>query len=171
MEVAGETILPLYVSQDEDVGESETLSLEVPTKEASQCKSSVRLFNAGYETGTTMDTRVRTAPARRRTELEKFRGSSLFRSLEGAAISAGQLLQRQDGKFDLESTEGQKNSIKLLECVESLCVGLEVSGAPRTYRAKFTAAYKVLYKEGSLCYLPEILDSAQESMELDASCL
>jgi len=32
----------------------------------------------------------------------------------------------------------------------------------RSYRDQFSKAYKVLYKEGSLCYLTEILDSAQE---------
>ena len=32
----------------------------------------------------------------------------------------------------------------------------------RSYREQFSKAYKVLYKEGSLCYLTEILDSAQE---------
>lgn len=34
--------------------------------------------------------------------------------------------------------------------------------ATRKYREQFSKAYKVLYKEGSLCYLTEILDSAQE---------
>jgi 3-oxoacyl-[acyl-carrier-protein] synthase III len=34
--------------------------------------------------------------------------------------------------------------------------------ASRKYREQFSKAYKVLYKEGSLCYLTEILDSAQE---------
>jgi len=34
--------------------------------------------------------------------------------------------------------------------------------AARNYREQFSKAYKVLYKEGSLCYLTEILDSAQE---------
>lgn len=33
--------------------------------------------------------------------------------------------------------------------------------ADREYRSKFSQAYKVLYKEGQLSYLTEILDSAQ----------
>ena len=32
----------------------------------------------------------------------------------------------------------------------------------RDYRTNFSQAYKVLYKEGELSYLTEILDSAQE---------
>ena len=32
----------------------------------------------------------------------------------------------------------------------------------RSYREGFSQAYKVLYKEGKLSYLTEILDSAQE---------
>jgi hypothetical protein len=32
----------------------------------------------------------------------------------------------------------------------------------REYRFNFSQAYKVLYKEGELSYLTEILDSAQE---------
>lgn len=34
----------------------------------------------------------------------------------------------------------------------------------RDYRANFSQAYKVLYKEGELSYLTEILDSAQEGI-------
>ena len=32
----------------------------------------------------------------------------------------------------------------------------------RRHRAEFTKAYKVLYEEGEICYLTEILDSANE---------
>jgi hypothetical protein len=37
-----------------------------------------------------------------------------------------------------------------------------VNYASREYREEFSKAYKILYKEGNLCYLTEILDSAQE---------
>ena len=37
-----------------------------------------------------------------------------------------------------------------------------VKTVSREYRANFSQAYKVLYKEGELSYLTEILDSAQE---------
>lgn len=35
----------------------------------------------------------------------------------------------------------------------------------REYRKNFSRAYKYLYQEGSLCYLTEILDSAQEGIQ------
>ena len=38
----------------------------------------------------------------------------------------------------------------------------EVKTVGRDYRFNFSQAYKVLYKEGELSYLTEILDSAQE---------
>jgi len=39
-----------------------------------------------------------------------------------------------------------------------------VQTADRDYRHKFSQSYKVLYKEGQLSYLTEILDSAQEGI-------
>ena len=39
-----------------------------------------------------------------------------------------------------------------------------VKTANRDYRSNFSQAYKVLYKEGQLSYLTEILDSAQEGI-------
>jgi hypothetical protein len=38
----------------------------------------------------------------------------------------------------------------------------DVQTVSRDYRQHFSQAYKVLYKEGELSYLTEILDSAQE---------
>jgi hypothetical protein len=38
-----------------------------------------------------------------------------------------------------------------------------VATRSRDYRQSFSNAYKVLYREGSLCYLTEIWDSAQEA--------
>jgi len=46
--------------------------------------------------------------------------------------------------------------------VERLCEVFKAESKSRNYRDQFSKAYKVLYKEGSLCYLTEILDSAQE---------
>ena len=40
---------------------------------------------------------------------------------------------------------------------------MKIRSRNRRYRKKFSNAYKVLYKEGKLCYLTEILDSAQEA--------
>lgn len=42
----------------------------------------------------------------------------------------------------------------------------EAGTVSREYRSGFSQAYKVLYKEGELSYLTEILDSAQEGIYL-----
>src|SRR5574343_938662 len=42
---------------------------------------------------------------------------------------------------------------------------MKVKTASREYRKYFSRAYKYLYKEGALCYLTEILDSAQEGIQ------
>jgi hypothetical protein len=39
---------------------------------------------------------------------------------------------------------------------------MKINTQNREYRGQFSQAYKHLYKEGELCYLTEILDSAQE---------
>ena len=65
-------------------------------------------------------------------------------------------------KFDLDSYEGQNSCKKFLNHIEKLCESVEAKCNNRSYRKQFSNAYKVLYKEGKLCYLTEILDSAQE---------
>lgn len=77
-------------------------------------------------------------------------------------MCAVQLVQRSDMKFDLDSMEGQSSCRKFLSHIEKLCESVEAKYQNRSYRKKFSNAYKVLYKEGKLCYLTEILDSAQE---------
>jgi hypothetical protein len=42
---------------------------------------------------------------------------------------------------------------------------LKVQTSSREYRKNFSRAYKYLYQEGNLCYLTEILDSAQEGIQ------
>ena len=66
-------------------------------------------------------------------------------------------------KFDLDSFEGQNSCKKFLSHIEKLCESVEAKCQGRAYRKKFSNAYKVLYKDGKLCYLTEILDSAQEA--------
>ena len=106
--------------------------------------------------------RVSTAPARPLTELEEFRRSSDFLLLEDSAQAASQMPVRAGNKFDLDTEEGQRCCKKFLARIESLCSAFKVETASRQYREEFTSAYKVLYQEGSLSYLTEILDSAQE---------
>ena len=149
-----ESVLTLYLPQhDGSSGEN---------NEGKSDDKSPDLYNLEYYTATMAEARAVTAPARPRTEIEKFRASSAFTCLENAAIHASQLIQRNDNKFDLDSNEGQKNCKKFLNQVEALCSCFKINCSSRKYRDKFSQAYKVLYKEGSLCYLTEILDSAQE---------
>ena len=108
--------------------------------------------------------RAKTAPPRPLTELEKLRVSKQFLNLEAAAIAGSQLIQRSDSKFDVDSPEGQKNCKCFLQELEKLFESFKVPCSSRQYRDKFSQAYKVLYKEGSICYLTEILDSAQEGI-------
>jgi len=109
-----------------------------------------------------MALRASTAPARPLTDIEEFKRSSDFLLLEHTVICAAQLIQRHDNKFDLDSEEGQRACKKFLNQIERLCEIFKVNSIPRDYRNMFSKAYRVLYKEGSLCYLTEILDSAQE---------
>ena len=41
---------------------------------------------------------------------------------------------------------------------------LKIKTSPRDYRKNFSKAYEFLYQDESLCYLTEILDSAQEGI-------
>lgn len=106
--------------------------------------------------------RASTAPARPLTELEEFKRSSEFLLLENTVMLSNHLKQRSDNKYDLDSAEGQRACKRLLNQIERLCDVFKSNTSSRNYRDEFSKAYKVLYKEGSLCYLTEILDSAQE---------
>ncbi|OMJ70096.1 hypothetical protein SteCoe_32013 [Stentor coeruleus] len=109
-----------------------------------------------------MALRASTAPARPLTDVEEFRRSSDFLLLEHTVICASQLFLRGDQKYDLDSDHGQRSCKQFLNQVEKLCEVYKVQCASREYRNRFSKAYRVLYKENSLCYLTEILDSAQE---------
>ncbi len=106
--------------------------------------------------------RAATAPPRPLTEIEQFRRSSDFILMENTVMMCEHLKQRHDQKYDLDSEEGQRACRRFLNQIERLCEVFKAQCQARTYREQFSKAYKVLYKEGSLCYLTEILDSAQE---------
>jgi hypothetical protein len=110
-----------------------------------------------------MALRISTAPARPFTDIEEFRRSSNFLELQHAVICASQLVQRSDNKYDLDSEDGQRACKIFLHQLEKLCDAFEVETESRDYRNEFSNAYRVLYTENSLCYLTEILDSAQEA--------
>ena len=105
--------------------------------------------------------RARTAPLKPGGKhSDQFKLTPGFSQLEQAAVCAVQLVQRGDMKFDLDSYEGQNSCKKFLTQIEKLCDSVEAKFQNRVYRKKFSNAYKVLYKDGKLCYLTEILDSA-----------
>jgi hypothetical protein len=104
--------------------------------------------------------RAQTAPPRPLTEIEEFRRTSDFLLLENTVMISDHLKLRSDDKYDLDSEDGQRACKRFLNQVERLCEVFKASFASRSYRNQFSKAYKVLYKEGSLCYLTEILDSA-----------
>lgn len=106
--------------------------------------------------------RSSTAPPRPLTDIEEFRRSSDFLLLEHTVICSSQLFLRSDQRYDLDSEHGQRSCKKLLNQIEKLCEVFKAPCTSRDYRNKFSRAYRVLYRENSLCYLTEILDSAQE---------
>ncbi|CAG9323865.1 unnamed protein product [Blepharisma stoltei] len=106
--------------------------------------------------------RASTAPARPLSDIEEFRRSSDFLLLEHTVICSSQLIRTDDQKYDLDSEEGQAACKKFLNQIERLCDVFKAFCRSRSYRKVFSNAYRVLYREGFLCYLTEILDSAQE---------
>ncbi|CAD8137428.1 unnamed protein product [Paramecium pentaurelia] len=114
--------------------------------------------------------RPQTAPPSPITELEEFKRfliQSYYRQrefyiLEKAQHYQNQLIQRDFHKYDLDNPEGQRSCKKYLKTLEEMCIIYQVKTLSRDYRNTFSKAYKILYKEDRLCYLPEILDSAQE---------
>ena len=109
-----------------------------------------------------MPIRAQTAPPRPLTEIEEFRHTSDFLLLENTVMMSEHLKQRHDDKYDLDSDDGQRACKRFLNQIERLCEVFNANCGSRLYRDQFSKAYKVLYKEGALCYLTEILDSAQE---------
>ena len=79
------------------------------------------------------------------------------------AIAGNELITKNNSKkLDLDSIEGQNACGRYLSELEELIEVLNAPCASRTYRQHFAQTYQTLYKEGSLSYLTEILDSAQE---------
>lgn len=132
------------------------------SEEDSYCSASDKEEDFTGMSSKHMALRASTAPARPLTDIEEYRRSSDYLLLEHTVICASNLLLRSDQKYDLDSDQGQRTCKKFLNQVEKLCEVYKVPCASRKYREKFSKAYRVLYKENSLCYLTEILDSAQE---------
>ena len=132
-------------------------------------RRTVVMVNAEYESSgseeesqQSQSMRINTAPARPLTDIEEFKRSSDFMMLEQAVFCSSQMIQQGFQKYDLDTPEGQKRCKKFLQLVQKLCDAFGIQTSSKEYRAKFSKAYQVLYKEGQQNYLTEILDSAQE---------
>ena len=108
--------------------------------------------------------RAKTAPARPLTEIEEFRKSKTFAIMEQAVVSSTHLVQTINNRYDIDTVEGQMACKGFLKLLEKLNECFNTRTASRSYRAIFSKAYRILYKDESLCYLTEILDSAQEAV-------
>ncbi|MCQ2815763.1 MAG: hypothetical protein MJ252_00705 [archaeon] len=108
--------------------------------------------------------RVNSAPQKVINELEEFKFSMQYVNLEKAFLQANKLiLIRSEGKFDIESKEGNEICKKFLKQIEQLMISMRIKTNNRDYRKKFSKAYICLFEENSLSYITEILDNAQES--------
>lgn len=110
--------------------------------------------------------RASTAPAKPVNELEEFKYSPQYFHLEKAVFYSNKILvlTKTESKFDVDSEEGSDICKKFLEQIEKLIKSFKVPTSSREYRKSFSKAYRYLYQDESLCYLTEILDSAQEGI-------
>lgn len=153
---------PEYSSQHDQSSDTQEILSKSSDFEESSYESSLSKEELLNSPSKFLTLRASTAPPRPLTDLEEFKRSSDFLLLEHTVICSSQLFLRADQKYDLDSDQGQRSCKKLLNQLEKLAEVFKVKYVPRDYRNNFSKAYRVLYKENSLCYLTEILDSAQE---------
>ena len=108
--------------------------------------------------------RVLSAPSTALNDFEKFIQSPQYINLEKAFLYANNLfLLKRENNFEIGTEEGNEVCHKLLNQIECLMTSMNIKGENRDYRKKFTKAYFYLFEENKLCFLTEILDSAQEN--------
>lgn len=150
----------LYFSQQETIISPSDSTWQTPEEDKEEVVKDQKMQLTPAKLGK-ME-RTHSSPARPLTEMEEFRASNEFLHLESAAMTAGDILLKFNGKLDLDSIDGHSICKTFLSQIEALATSFKIKSIKRNYRKKFSQTYKVLYKEGSLCYLIEILDSAQE---------
>jgi hypothetical protein len=153
---------PEYSSQHDQSSDTQEILSKSSDFEDNSYESSLSKEELLNSPSKYLTLRASTAPPRPLTDLEEFLRSSDFLLLEHTVICSSQLFLRSDQKYDLDSDQGQRSCKKLLNQLEKMSEVFKVKNVPRDYRNSFSKAYRVLYKENSLCYLTEILDSAQE---------
>ncbi len=158
------TFLSLYFSQQETARSQGLLHEDSDSAAEDDYKFRFTHVSNSGASAAAAPHRGRSAPARPLTDVETFRTSKEFLCLEAAALATTDLLLKTDGKLDLDSVEGNNNCKNFLTKIEDLIAVFQIKSSDRSYRDTFSQPYKALYKEGSLCYLTEILDSAQEGL-------
>lgn len=138
-----------------------TIVQQKPQDNKTKTKGGLKAFTV---TADPLRIRPKSAPSRPLTEAEAFRRSKEFVQLECAALSILGLLITPEGRLDLDSGEGSARGKNFLRKLEELALILNIESADRSYRENFSRPYKALYTGGPLCYLIEILDSAQERL-------
>ena len=97
-------------------------------------------------------------------EFQEFKYSSQYTNLIKAFTLANNLIViKGEDSFDTDSTQGANSCKKFLNQIESLMLSFELKGENRDYRKNFTKAYFYLFEKKKLCFLTEILGSAQET--------
>lgn len=107
-------------------------------------------------------TRAQTAPPKTMTSNLDFKRIELLKLIENALGFLSGFSHPYENQFDIDSEHGQQACKGFLKAIERLHLLMNLKAADRTYRKSFSKAYRILYKDKQLCYLTEILDSAQE---------
>ena len=95
---------------------------------------------------------------------QKFIKSPQYSDLHKTFLCANKIFKlKGDNNFEIGTDEGNEICQEFLNQIEVLMKSLEIKGHDREYRKKFTKAYYLLFEENKLCFLSEILDSAQEN--------
>ena len=108
--------------------------------------------------------RKNSAPLHLINEFQEFKYSSQYINLLKAYTYANNLiLIKGEDRFDTDSASGVRACKKFLNQIELLIISFGLNGENREYRKKFTKAYFYLFDKKNLCFLTEILGSAQEA--------
>ena len=108
--------------------------------------------------------RKNSAPLHLINEFQEFKYSSQYINLLKAYTYANNLiLIKGEDRFDTDSASGVRACKKFLNQIELLIISFGLKGENREYRKKFTKAYFYLFDKKNLCFLTEILGSAQEA--------
>ena len=120
-------------------------------------KKNIKKYNKKHK-------RKLSAPLHLINEFQEFKYSSEYVNLLKAFLYANNLiLIRGECRIDTDSDTGAKSCKKFLNQIELLMLSFGLKGENREYRKKFSKAYLYLFNKKKLCFLTEILGSAQET--------